>query len=44
MVITRSIFLKGVGMEVLWTQMLPLIAMGIAVITLSALRFRKQLA
>jgi ABC-2 type transport system permease protein len=44
MVITRSIFLKGVGIDVLWVQILPLVVMGLAVITLSAARFRKTLA
>lgn len=43
MVIIRSIFLKGVGIEVLWVQMVPLVIMGISVITLSALRFRRAL-
>ena len=43
MVVIRSIFLKGVGIEVLWPQLLPLLFMGIFVITLSSLRFRKGL-
>jgi len=43
MVVIRSIFLKGVGLEVLWPQLLPLLFMGIFVITLSSLRFRKGL-
>ncbi|MCX5694228.1 MAG: ABC transporter permease [Candidatus Omnitrophica bacterium] len=43
MVIIRSIFLKGVGIEVLWPQLLPLLVIGIVVITLSSLRFRKRL-
>ena len=28
LVIVRSIFLKGVGVDVLWPQMLPLLVMG----------------
>ena len=44
MVIIRSIFLKGVGIEVLWPQLLPLLVIGIVVITLSSLRFRKGLS
>lgn len=44
MVVIRSIFLKGVGLEVLWPQLLPLVIIGLTVITLSALRFRKKLA
>ncbi|MDD5422398.1 MAG: ABC transporter permease [Candidatus Omnitrophota bacterium] len=43
MVVTRSIFLKGVGIEVLWAQLLPLAVMGVCVITLSAVRFRKSM-
>jgi len=44
MVIIRSIFLKGVGIEVLWPQLLPLFIIGVTVITLSSLRFRKGLS
>ena len=29
LVLVRSIFLKGVGIEVLWPQMLPLLAIGL---------------
>ncbi|MFA5007946.1 MAG: ABC transporter permease [Candidatus Omnitrophota bacterium] len=43
MVVIRTIFLKGVGIEVLWVQLLPLLAIGLFVITLSAIRFRKSL-
>jgi ABC-2 type transport system permease protein len=43
MVIIRSIFLKGVGIEILWTQMLPLAVMGVCVIAFSALKFRRSL-
>ena len=43
MVVIRSIFLKGVGIEVLWPQLLPLLLIGIFIITLSSLRFRKGL-
>jgi ABC-2 type transport system permease protein len=43
MVVIRSIFLKGVGIDVLWTQLLPLAVMGVAVITFSALKFRKMM-
>ena len=44
MVVIRSIFLKGVGIEVLWPQLLPLFIIGVTVITLSSLRFRKRLS
>jgi ABC-2 type transport system permease protein len=43
LVIVRSIFLKGVGVEVLWSQMLPLLAMGIVALFWSVRRFRKTL-
>lgn len=43
LVVIRSIFLKGVGMDILWSQLWPLIIMGLAVISLSTLRFRKSL-
>ena len=41
--IVRSIFLKGVGLEILWMQMLPLLAMGIAMLWLAVRRFHKTL-
>ncbi|MFH0764031.1 MAG: ABC transporter permease [Candidatus Omnitrophota bacterium] len=43
MVVIRSIFLKGVGIEILWAQLLPLFIMGVAVIAFSVFRFRKSL-
>jgi len=43
LVVIRGIFLKGVGMEILWVQLVPLMFMGLLVITFSALRFRKSL-
>lgn len=43
MVVIRSIFLKGVGLEVLWPQLLALFIIGLTVISLSALRFRRKL-
>jgi ABC-2 type transport system permease protein len=41
--ILRGVILKGVGVEVLWPQVLALAAFGFAVFTLSANRFRKTL-
>jgi ABC-2 type transport system permease protein len=41
--IVRYIFLKGVGVEVLWDEMLALLVFGIVVITMSSLRFQKRL-
>jgi ABC-2 type transport system permease protein len=43
LIILRSIFLKGVGMRVLWDEILVLLVMGAVVITASSLRFRKNL-
>ncbi len=41
--IVRGLFLKGVGISVLWPQMAALAVFGVSVITLSALRFHKKL-
>ncbi len=41
--IVRGIFLKGVGIAVLWPQMVALLVYGIAILGLSAARFRKRL-
>jgi ABC-2 type transport system permease protein len=41
MVILRGIFLKGVGLAVLWPQMLALLIIGLVILTVSILRFRK---
>jgi ABC-2 type transport system permease protein len=43
LVVIRGIFLKGVGLEVLWPQALALLGFGVAVLALSAARFRKRL-
>lgn len=43
LVIIRGIFLKGSGPALLWREMLALLVLGTAVLTLSALRFRKRL-
>lgn len=42
LVIVRSIFLKGVGFEVLWPQMAAMGAWGVVVLTLAALRSRRR--
>ncbi len=41
--IVRGIVLKGIGIEYLWPNLLPLIAFGAVVFTLSIFKFRKQL-
>jgi ABC-2 type transport system permease protein len=41
--ISRGIFIKGIGLEVLWPQMLGLFIIGTGMITVSALRFHKRI-
>jgi ABC-2 type transport system permease protein len=41
--ILRGIFLKGIGITILWPEMLILLIMGIIVLSISSLRFRKTL-
>jgi ABC-2 type transport system permease protein len=43
LIILRSIFLKGVGIPVLWDEISALLIMGVVVITASSLRFQKRL-
>lgn len=42
--IIRGLFLKGVGIETLWPQALALLVFGIAILSLSVLRFQKRLS
>jgi drug efflux transport system permease protein len=44
LVIVRSIFLKGVGLETLWPEVLELTAWGLAILTLAIVRSRKRSA
>jgi ABC-2 type transport system permease protein len=44
LVIIRSVFLKGVGFDVLWPQMAALLALGLAVLTFAVKRFHKTLS
>lgn len=44
LVIIRGIFLKGVGGDILWPQMLALFLIGFAVLGFAVTRFRKTLA
>jgi len=41
--VTRGIFLKGVGLSVLWPQVVTLTAFGVALFAAGALSFRKRL-
>ena len=43
LVIIRGLFLKGNGIAILWPQMTSLLILGILVITMSSLRFKKRL-
>ena len=43
LVIIRGVFLKGVGLTVLWPQMFALAVLGAALLTASIWRFRKSL-
>ncbi|MCK9614912.1 MAG: ABC transporter permease [Candidatus Omnitrophica bacterium] len=43
MVVIRGIFLKGVGLDILWTQLVPLLVIGMLVISFSTFKFRKSL-
>jgi ABC-2 type transport system permease protein len=43
-IILRGIFLKGVGLEILWPQALALFAWGAVILTLAILRSSKRLA
>jgi len=42
LVIVRSIFLKGVGIETLWPQALALLGLGVAIFGLAVLRSGKR--
>lgn len=41
--IIRGIFLRGSGLDVLWPQALTLLVMGLSILSVAALRFRKRL-
>jgi len=43
LVVTRGIFLKGVGLEVLWTQGLLMLAFAVSGLGLAVAKFRKEL-
>jgi ABC-2 type transport system permease protein len=44
LIMVRGIFLKGVGLAVLWDQVLILLGLGVIIFILSVLRFHKKLA
>jgi ABC-2 type transport system permease protein len=43
LVIARGVFLKGIGIGILWPQLLGLLGLGIALLALSAVRVRTRL-
>lgn len=43
LIVIRGVYLKGVGMDVLWPQMAGMAVLGAALLTLSVLRFHKAL-
>jgi ABC-2 type transport system permease protein len=42
-VVLRGVFLKGVGLEVLWPQGLAMLGLGVLILTLARVRFRRRL-
>jgi ABC-2 type transport system permease protein len=43
LIVLRGTYLKGVGMDILWPQMLAMFALGLALLTIAVLRFHKAL-
>jgi ABC-2 type transport system permease protein len=43
LVVIRAVFLKGVGIDVLWPNLAAMALLGAGILTLSVLRFRKSL-
>jgi ABC-2 type transport system permease protein len=43
LIVVRGTYLKGVGMDVLWPQMAAMAGLGVALLTVSILRFHKAL-
>ena len=43
LVVIRAVFLKGVGIEVLWPDLAAMAALGVGMLAVSILRFRKSL-
>lgn len=41
--ILRSVYLKGIGLDILWRQMAPMAALGCIMLTVSVFRFQKSL-
>jgi ABC-2 type transport system permease protein len=43
LVVIRAVFLKGVGLDVLWPPLAAMTLLGVGMLTISVLRFRKSL-
>jgi ABC-2 type transport system permease protein len=43
LIVIRGTYLKGVGMDILWPQMAAMAGLGVALLTVSILRFHKAL-
>ena len=43
LVVLRGVYLKGVGMEILWPQMAAMAGLGVSLLTIAILRFHKAL-
>ena len=43
-VIVRGLFLKGIGLDVLWTQAAALLSLGTLILSMSVLRFQKRIS
>jgi ABC-2 type transport system permease protein len=43
LVVLRGTYLKGVGLDILWPQMLAMFALGVGLLTVAILRFHKAL-
>lgn len=43
LIVLRGIFLKGIGLQILWPELLALLAMGVLTLGLAVWRFRKTL-
>jgi len=39
----RGVYLKGVGMDILWPQMVAMLVLGVGLLTISVFRFHKAL-
>ena len=44
LVIIRAIFQKGVGLDILWPQLLALLVIGVTILSCAVLRFKKTLS